>query len=318
MSQCSKCAKPLSQSEKLDALKCVICDGVFHLKCSGVGTTTRAQKTEFRCEKCKSTVSVSNAGDSDEPGNTMSVLKAINELKISMDSKLQSLEDSVIKRLDNKFQTVNDKIADVSAQLSNSVADLKAENQQLREKCDELEDKVNQMSQEVLKLKEEMGDLQQYSRVQNVEVAGVPVTEGEDVYAVLEGIAKIIQVPWNRNAISIAHRLGLQGKNNQPPSIVVRFISRTTRAEWLQAARAHDIKTTQLNSNLRPGSIFINEHLLPFTKLLLSKAKTAVKDKKLAYAWVKEGKLFVRKSENGRAKRVKSLLELESIVGKDE
>ncbi|KAG8273475.1 hypothetical protein J6590_019183 [Homalodisca vitripennis] len=81
------------------------------------------------------------------------------------------------------------------------------------------------------------------------------------------------------------------------PAIVVQFARRSVRGEWLAA---HVSRRRTYNA----GPVFVIEHLTLQTKDLLWRCKTRVKDGSLAYAWCKDGKVFVRHTEKSRAIRV--------------
>ncbi|KAG8290382.1 polycystic kidney disease protein 1-like [Homalodisca vitripennis] len=114
-----------------------------------------------------------------------------------------------------------------------------------------------------------------------------------------ETLAKVIGVSYTNQDFSIAHRL--PGRSN---SIVAQFISRSRRAEWLAAAKRKRVNTTDLSRSLPPGPVFINEHLTPHNKSVLWMARSLVKEGRLAYAWIKDGKILVRKTPSSKAVQV--------------
>lgn len=64
------------------------------------------------------------------------------------------------------------------------------------------------------------------------------------------------------------------------------------------------LTTKHVHPSLRQGNVFVNEHLTVHNKMLLYNARLLVDDKKLAYAWVRDGKLLVKKEADGRAVRI--------------
>ncbi|KAG8300951.1 hypothetical protein J6590_064517 [Homalodisca vitripennis] len=79
---------------------------------------------------------------------------------------------------------------------------------------------------------------------------------------------------------------------------------RSVRGEWLAAAKNTRFQTTDLHETFSPGPVFVNEHITLHTKDLLWRCKTKVKDGSLAYAWCKDGKVFVLHTEKSRDIRV--------------
>lgn len=119
-------------------------------------------------------------------------------------------------------------------------------------------------------------DLEQHSRLQNLEISGVPVTWGEDIYAVLKKVSRALDLPFNRSGISVAHRLPTPKNNRFPPTINVQFVSWSMRAEWLAAAKLKRLQTTNLLPTFNPAPVFVNEHLTRHNKELIVEAKALV------------------------------------------
>ncbi|KAG8274645.1 hypothetical protein J6590_103578 [Homalodisca vitripennis] len=149
----------------------------------------------------------------------------------------------------------------------------KDENNKFREECEELKIKNATLVRRVNELEDSVIEQEQYSRVANLEIRGVPQTDKEDV---------------DRRFRS---------------AIVVQFARRSVRGEWLAATKTR-FHATDLHETFSPGPVFVNEHLTLHTKELLWRCKTRVKDGSLAYAWCKDGKVFVRHTEKSRAIRV--------------
>ncbi|KAG8316848.1 hypothetical protein J6590_040103 [Homalodisca vitripennis] len=69
---------------------------------------------------------------------------------------------------------------------------------------------------------------EQYSRMANIEIRDVPQTGDENLYAILEAISGALGVPFERQDISIAHRIPGPRDRRFHPAIVVQFARRTT------------------------------------------------------------------------------------------
>ncbi|KAG8300020.1 hypothetical protein J6590_086508 [Homalodisca vitripennis] len=158
-------------------------------------------------------------------------------------------------------------------------------------------------------------DMQQYSRLNNLEmIVGVPLTDRENIYSVLNSLANAIDTPWRREDVSIAHRLPSNRKDRRP-SIVIRFVSRSIRAAWLAAARnKRNLSTVHLSSSFQPAPVFVNEHMTAHVKSLLSQAKKMVKEKQLAYSLIKEGRVLVKVTADGHTMRVNGPDDLVSFM----
>ncbi|XP_054266887.1 uncharacterized protein LOC128989056 [Macrosteles quadrilineatus] len=300
-----------------DAVKCSECGDVLHVACAGPNVQRKTRKNnQFKCDKCKeSSVSISIASDSEES----SLLKAINSLRAdftnTLGKKLSEMEKKINESIHGKLNEINDKINSWQETVVTSITDLKSENELLREECGVLKSRCDDLSKQVGTLTEDLQELQQYSRIDNLEIVGVPLTKDEDVYAVLQAVANAIKTPWRRDDISIAHRV--PSSRQRFRNIIVRFIRRTAKHAWISAAKdlPENLTAFMVHRSFPNSPVFINEHLSAHSKATLNHAKTLVKEKRLAYAWVKEGKILVRKTPNERPKRVRSVKDVEAAAG---
>ncbi|KAG8304526.1 hypothetical protein J6590_091926 [Homalodisca vitripennis] len=145
-------------------------------------------------------------------------------------------------------------------------------NQSMRKECEELKIKNAALVRRVNELEDSVIEQEQYSRVANLEIRG--------------------NLPALRN-------------RRFHPAIVVQFAwRRSLRGKWLAAAKNTRFQTTDLHESFSPGLVFVKEHLTLHTKDLLWRCKTKVKDGSLAYAWCKDGKVFLRHTDKSRVIRV--------------
>ncbi|KAG8314523.1 hypothetical protein J6590_091152 [Homalodisca vitripennis] len=143
---------------------------------------------------------------------------------------------------------------------------------------------------EVNKLEDSVIEQEQYSRVENLEK-----------YVV------------SRKRIKRTCTQILNQDRRFHPHIVVQFARRSVRGEWLAATKTR-FHSTDLHETFSPGPVFVNEHLTLHTKDLLWRCKTKVKDGSLAYAWYKDGKVYVCHTEKSRAIRVyRSVEEIDRV-----
>ena len=144
-------------------------------------------------------------------------------------------------------------------------------------------------------------DLEQYSRLENVLIHGVPVpqdgTLGHLYTAVPDVLNRFISgLNLTPNMISVTHRLAPAKPSNnssghnaptKPPPVIVRFVHRSTRHNLLANRK-----------ELRGKSVVVTEHLTPFRAQLLKKASSLVSDHKILSAWSQDGKILVKTTQN--------------------
>lgn len=324
MSKCNQCLQPVVHDEEV--LVCYDCKRIYHPACTKIRTMDKfkkmnnATKSSWRCDIC----TADSSSRSDMESGENKILQSISQMR---------------NDINLKFNEVNSNMSEVKGQLTNvtsSINDLKMSLDTLAQENDarkiEYEQIVNENQQlkvSVSELKEQVADIQQYTRRNNIEIVGIPmISSRENVYTILSRVADVIDVPYGRQDISVAHRLPVPRSNriNSPqkskeivkkhPSIVVQFVSRNVKAEWMAAFRANReaLTAAALNNSLEPTPVFLNDHLTGANKMILGRGRELVRQKKLAGAWTFEGKIWVRRTKEGPATRVKSVEEVDNVL----
>lgn len=302
---CARCNRDIANAK--DVIKCVDCGAVFHAACCRIRTVAKLNAmssrsvSSWKCDECvqDTTSTVSNKSD---PEDTK-----VTDLLVSMKKYMEQHFETIEKQLET-LQTSQE-------ELKCRIADIESENVLLKAECEEVKKDNVLLRDKVSCLESDVAELQQYSRNHNLEIRGIPPTREEDVYMVLQAVARALGVGFSRDSISAAHRLPTPRGKKFYPSIVVQFISRSIRASWLDAARQKRINTSDLATTLPPGPVFVVEHLTVRNKAILGQAKHHVKEGHLTYAWTREGKIFIRKTAESRAIRVTNLDEVEEVAG---
>ncbi|KAH6919672.1 hypothetical protein HPB50_029344 [Hyalomma asiaticum] len=97
------------------------------------------------------------------------------------------------------------------------------------------------------------------------------------------------------------------GKSN----VVVQFKTRQKRDSVLEKARKKRIRNREVGV-ADESPIFVNEHLCPALKRLLSLAINKKRERHWRFVWTRNGKIFARRSETSDAIRI----ECERDLGK--
>jgi len=175
-----------------------------------------------------------------------------------------------------------------------------------------IKEEKGKMIEDMSHLRQEIYELQQHSRRENLEIKGLPWTQGEDIMEVLQSVARAIQVPFNKTDVSAAHRM--PNRNNGHPLIVVKFVSRQSTALWLAAVKKRRLTTADVSPHLQPGPVYVNAHLTVHNKRLLGRARAMFHNKTLAAAWATDdGKVMVKRTEGARAVRVCTMEDLDNM-----
>lgn len=128
----------------------------------------------------------------------------------------------------------------------------------------------------------------------------IPSTQNKEIYSVLQAVEKALNIDFSRDQISAAHRLVAPKGRRFHPNIVVQFISRTTKATWINAVKQKRKKTMDMAPSLTPGPVYIVDHLKSRNKALLGRAKQVG----LEFAWTQIGKILIRKTPVSQALQV--------------
>lgn len=298
-------------------LSCSECKYRYHLgACSGVTEAaykkkSAAAKNSWNCATCKTLKARSGQNtelENVEPG--MNLAKEIGEIQrklsllLTMKSQVDALEGvaATVCDIERSVQEMSSKYDEVLAEMKRQNADISS----LRKRMEKLEAQTNE--QEVEMLKQEVNNLDQYSRRVNLEIHGLAEQTNEKVIEKLNLLADDLELPrLSEKDIEAAHRLrpraGALG-TDKPSPIIVRFSSRCTRDAWL--AKRGELRRKQ-------SKVFINENLTAPNKRLFWQMKTKAREMEYQFAWVKDGKFFVRRSQRDRVLRIKTTSDLDQI-----
>ncbi|XP_046686677.1 uncharacterized protein LOC124372341 [Homalodisca vitripennis] len=222
-------------------------------------------------------------------------LKKIATENVSLSTSLSFLNTTV--------EESNKLMENVRKELKKTQEDnlkLQKENLELRNNVSNLEVRVR--------------NLEQYSRKQNIEIDGVPESNNEDVYAIIHDVGRAIGVELKRERVVAAHRIPSFNKKRTPP-IIVRFSTFEEKDVWISSFRnVRPLTANKINPRFNlQNKVFINEHLSPENKQLLSRTKEAAKTKGYKYVWTRDGKIFVRRGEGEKCKKVDTFADLDKL-----
>jgi uncharacterized protein YoxC len=295
-----KCKKCNDVTQVKDSVKCSTCNCAFHSTClyrtdaSNETNKKTSLRKNWKCEQCNRQ---ENAYDQSQ--NILDVLTAFRK------------ENN--EKLDNMQENLN--------KVSKDVCDLKKQFNDITAKCNknsEEIDKLNivnsKLSAEIKDLKVEVANLQQQTRKNNLVITGIPVTKGENMCAILQSVALALNIPFDKYCVSAVHRLPSRNKNF-PPSIVVNFVSRVVKAEWLYARRqTKSLSAKNLHAHFPDSPIYINEHLAPHTGFIFRQARALCKAGGLASVWTNEGRVLVKKHQSGPIFRITTMDQISELT----
>lgn len=336
-SKCANCREKIINDGR--HMSCVDCKNSYHVGklCSGIADSTfktmgAAKREIWRCRRCRE--QSREPGSQSETGLSQwespvtgehfrsleSKLDCLTSLKANVDSllslpakidqlltlkpvveNLKSALTEIQKSVDFLSESYDSLLLTATANAS-SVTELRNETTSLREI-------VTEQSKTIEHLQDELNDSDQYSRHSNLEIHGLPCSSNENLITVVNELAsKLGLADFQRSDIVTMHRL--PSRRDIPPPILVRFSTAALRDQWLSTRK----KLRPLSENGSLPKLFFNENLTRRNKELVWKLREKVRDTHYKFTWVKNGKLFAKKTESSPAVRIHRFADLEKIV----
>ncbi|KAJ0169374.1 hypothetical protein K1T71_001502 [Dendrolimus kikuchii] len=299
-----------------EGARCTACLQDLHFHCAGITETGYRKlgdrKLTWRCVKCKQVGSLQTPSSPLlEPESVL--LKEIRAIAQKL-APLESLKDEVSAirtefiNFKSSFDNINKELKSFNSKIAN------VEERLLEvEKSQNLIDKI-QTSQD--KLEQESSSAEQWSRMNNVEIKGVPQSSNENLFDIIFKIGSQIQYPLNKSQINFVTRVPTR-ENNIPKPIIISFCNRYVKEDFVAAARYTTKKNPITTGHIGltgTQKIFVNDHLTIENKSLLSKAKKAAAEMNFQFVWVKHAKIHVRKSDTSHVIIIKSEKDISKIV----
>jgi hypothetical protein len=256
---------------------------------------------------------IEKIGDS-KPGKP-SVVTSDDELPSSVEPNVASLTAAVKQML-----TAIKEMSKALEFQSKMYDDILAETKLHTKKMDALINEINACKKEntaLAKVNEELrgklNDMEQYSKSFNLEFHGIPETDNENTYAIVTKIAKKLNYDLETGDVEMCHRLKKNERNertkNAPPVIIAKFYSRQTKEDILSAKREKKVLTANEIGFNSTHQVHVNEHLTNMNKNLFWLARNT-RSAGFKFAWVRNAKIFIRKTENSPIIRIRKATDI--------
>lgn len=314
---CGKCGKIVN----LAAKKAIVCDGdcklAFHKACSGLASKKFEEILQdsdkiWFCVTCKakrekrrSVMSTPTPGavasTSTAPASTPQV-----STRSSRNANRSDNNTEILEKL-NKSLELQEKI-------QKDIADLKLRLDEYRKIVDELTDENNELRNENEKLNDRMNafeykmenDKQQQIN-NNLVISGIFPQDNENLINIVTDIAATIKSVCKADDVKHVFRaFDAGGASGLPPPIVVEFMQKSVRDDFLVKKKGSGLTTESIQGyigNARP--IYLGESLTRYKQYVFKRARDLKRESVVKYAWVKDGEIFVRVSDNSRIIKIK-------------
>lgn len=256
-----------------------------------------------------------NTVDEDDIPLTGKALRAIINQEISCKlSNIISQQNNLTDLVDSFQRTVSF--------LSDRYDELKTELDVKTEKITSLEKSNHSLHEALQNLTKRVNNTEQYARANNVEVQCVPESKSENVVDTVLNIGKVIKSKIKDADISHCTRIAKKDSTSKRPrSILVKFNTPRLRDEFLAASIKFNrsqpqdrLSTGHLGATAdKAQPIYVVEHLSADNKSLHAAARARAKDLGYRFVWVRNGRIFVKKSEDSDCIFVDNLEKLKEL-----
>lgn len=255
-------------------------------------------------------------------------LSAFRENMTTFFHNVIETQNENIKHLTNRVSDFTSQVGDLkqtsnkleieNKHMSNKIDLLKSDSTNLHSKVLALEKQLNDCNSTITNLSSQLCYNDQQCRMNNLEICGIPTSKSENLLNILQIIATKAGISLESCDIDHINRVrrfsSSNGNNTQTPNIVVKFTQRRKKCDFLAAVRARrGLTTADLDIDGPAKPVFVNEHLTSNNKYLYSQARKLGKECGFAYIWIKDCKIFVRKSDVAKAILIASESDLTKI-----
>ena len=218
-----------------------------------------------------------------------------------MEAKIDALSADM-KQIRNDLELLKqlkvlmEKMESIPARMDN----IEDEMQEISEELEGCRTELAECRDEIAEFKEKVSSSDQYDRINNIIIAGVPMSRDEKVRSIIKEIAVKLEVDLQDGDIQAAHRL--PAEENEIPKIIVRLNDRDKKVAIIKASKVRELDTSFMS---KPPEgpvtpVYCDDHLLPINKWLLIQAKKMKKAEALTYVWVRDCTVRVKVNEKSK------------------
>ncbi|XP_060810118.1 uncharacterized protein LOC132904218 [Amyelois transitella] len=173
-----------------------------------------------------------------------------------------------------------EKVAENVAALRQEISELKTSVAESRSEVKACNERVTKVEIHLERIDMDIHERDQWSRMNNVEVKGVPQGKNENLFNIMKTLGDKINYKIDKSYFNFYTRVQSMDPKNPKP-IIACFHSRYVKEDFIAAARLYMKSSPLASSDLGLAGnsrIFVNDHLTARNKDLLAKAKKAARE----------------------------------------
>lgn len=237
-------------------------------------------------------------------------------VKEEMKGLLKQLNDTMANFVTRELKPIKDDIASLKDSMdfiSGQYEDIKSDITTKFGTVDKLLKENEELKSTVKDLNSRINFMEQQARSCNVEIQCLPEFRSENLMSTVVNMGRVLSCNIAESSIHNVTRIAKQNpENTRPKSIIVQFNSPRTRDEFLAASIKynkdhHDDKLNSAALGLGGDkqSVYIVEHLSAYYKALHAAARKKARELDYKYVWVRNGRIFMRKSDGSEYKFIR-------------
>lgn len=339
---CGGCPEPIVSIS--DSLTCSSCKNYYHQSCIFPGRKAPPGLTSWLCPVCKprtvpsdnTPVRPKNAGHmTSEDANvthrkkgtpvaapimdpvalTSDMVRAIVKAEIS--DLLKHLNDTMANFVNKELKSIKEEISSVKESMNfmnNQYEDIRSEVKAKFSTVDKLQKENEKLIDNIKNLSMRVNTMEQQARSCNIEIQCLPESKTENLVSTVMNMSKVISCKISESDIHNVTRIAkINPESTRPRSIVVQFSSPKVRDAFLAASIKYNkinpqdkLNTFALGIGNTKQNVYIVEHLSAYYKAVHAAARKRAKELGYKYVWVRNGRIFMRKSDDSDYKYIKN------------
>lgn len=230
----------------------------------------------------------------------------------SIERKLDQIINNlglISKRQEDFVASLNfygDKLQDLENQMK-SFGDLK-------KNVSDLSASVEWLKDENMKLKRELHELQQQTKMRDLEIVGIPEAKNENITKIVQQVSSMLSFPNIEACVENVYRVHSSPKDKKSRPIVVSFKNKVYRNEFMKAYKgSKNLKAADFGFNQTESKVYVDESLSTFNRSLFYMARQFAKSNNFKFCWIQDCKILLRKDEKSKIFHVTSSEQLENL-----
>lgn len=294
--KCKQCNRNISNVRNVKIV-CKDCEGCYHAACVNMteedAKFLQTNNETWRCGECKKTrrdsLRLESTLEKVDVKNEV-IIKLLEEMRTESKLQMKHLEAELGKSVEN----CHNKIADLLTKIDEQSKTIQAYEGKFEII---IQENIN-LKTKVKTLESRLEEIEQYSRVNCLEINGVPEKKNENVFDIIKVVGNSLGVEIREEMVDACHRMGSR-QDGKSRGIIVKFTHRNVKEDVLHKRKvkrnfnSHDINFTDSPTEV----IYVNESLSPARRKILNAARALKREKGFTFVWVKNGRIFLRKNE---------------------